>query len=176
MNNVDPLWGLFFVIYKCTIGFAVVQVIVSVFIQQTFKIAARDDDIMIQEKMAASAATLGSLEKLFDHLDAFRDGRVSRQEWDTTITSSRIKAWFKAMDIDVHDVEELYEILDDGSGSMKKDDFIKAMKRIKGPAKSVDLLELATDTKRLKQLVDSMRNDLATLVSQSAQVTVGTAF
>merc|ERR1719412_2238018 len=49
MNSVSPLWGIFFIAYKCTMGFAVVQVITSVFIQQTFKLAARDEDIMIKE-------------------------------------------------------------------------------------------------------------------------------
>merc|ERR1719414_2931720 len=50
MNNVNVLWGIFFIVYKCTMGFCVLQVITSVFIQQTFKVAARDESIMIKRR------------------------------------------------------------------------------------------------------------------------------
>merc|ERR1719162_2309224 len=65
MNQVDERWGVFFVVWRCCIGFAVIQVITSVFIQHTFKVANRDADIMIQEKEKASEAYLRHLDGLF---------------------------------------------------------------------------------------------------------------
>ena len=49
MNKVDEWWAVFFLAYKLTVGFAVVQVIISTFIQQTFKTASRDEEVMIKE-------------------------------------------------------------------------------------------------------------------------------
>merc|ERR1712217_618816 len=47
VNNVHATWGCFFILWKCCVGFAVVQVIISVFIQHPFKTASRDENIMI---------------------------------------------------------------------------------------------------------------------------------
>merc|ERR1712048_185607 len=69
MDHVNEWWAFFFLFYKCFIGFAVVQVITSVFIQQTFKVASRDEQVMITEKKSASKAYLKNLERLFQTLD-----------------------------------------------------------------------------------------------------------
>merc|ERR1719330_1428819 len=74
MNNVDTAWGIFFIVWRCGIGFAVIQVITSVFIQHTFKVANRDADIMIKEKQKASEAYLNHLDDLFSSLDESGDG------------------------------------------------------------------------------------------------------
>merc|ERR1719277_2065446 len=50
INNVSELWGFFFIFWRCCFGFAVIQVIASVFIQQTFQVANRDEIIMIKER------------------------------------------------------------------------------------------------------------------------------
>merc|ERR1712241_1316875 len=81
MNHVDPSWGIFFILYKCTVGFAVVQVISSVFIQQTFKVAGQNDTVMINEKLKSSRAVLKSMENLFQRLDESGDGILTREEW-----------------------------------------------------------------------------------------------
>merc|ERR1719512_51017 len=80
MNHVDEAWGIFFILWRCCFGFAVIQVITSVFIQHTFKVASRDDDVMIQEKLMASEAQLKTLEKLFWGIDSSGDGRLSKEE------------------------------------------------------------------------------------------------
>merc|ERR1712113_669843 len=42
VDEVHELFGLFFLIYRCTIGFAVLSVIQAVFIQQTMRAAQFD--------------------------------------------------------------------------------------------------------------------------------------
>merc|ERR1719422_723210 len=77
MNEVNEGWGFFFIVWRCCFGFAVIQVITSVFIQHTFKVANRDQDIMIQEKEKASHAYLKHLDNLFANMDESGDGTIS---------------------------------------------------------------------------------------------------
>merc|ERR1712070_951481 len=37
VNHVNELWGFFFIAWRCCVGFAIIQVITSVFIQRTLK-------------------------------------------------------------------------------------------------------------------------------------------
>merc|ERR1719203_2535093 len=70
MNSVDESWAWFFIIWRSVIGFAVIQVISSVFIQHTFKVASSDEEIMIQAKQQQAATFLRHLDNLFSSLDS----------------------------------------------------------------------------------------------------------
>merc|ERR1712187_755012 len=118
MNNVNEWWAFFFVAYKCSIGFAVVQVISSVFIQQTFKVASRDEEVMITERKNASRAYLKNLERLLQTLDTSGDGIVTRKEFEAVLEDKEVKCWFAAMEVDVGEASQLFNVLDDGDGTI----------------------------------------------------------
>merc|ERR1719277_1066904 len=94
MDHVNEWWAFFFLFYKCSIGFAVVQVITSVFIQQTFKVASRDEEVMITERKTASKAYLKNLENLFRTLDSSGDGVVTRKEFESCLQNKEVGHWF----------------------------------------------------------------------------------
>merc|ERR1712232_313003 len=99
-NEVNQWGSVFFIGYKCTIGFAVVQVILSVFIQQTFKVASRDEEIMIAEKQDSVQAFARNLEHLFGVLDMSGDGAVSHAEFLEMLENPQLKSWFAAIEVD----------------------------------------------------------------------------
>merc|ERR1712232_306024 len=57
MENVAKWYAILFVAYKLSVGFAVIKVITAVFIQQTLKVAANDQDLMIMQKRSQAAKT-----------------------------------------------------------------------------------------------------------------------
>lgn len=153
MNSVDESWGIFFILWRCCFGFAVIQVITSVFIQHTFKVASRDEEIMIQEKEKASVAYLKHLDKLFSNMDESGDGKISRQEFHLALENPRVKHWFGALEIDVSDAPRVFEMLDDGDGEIDKEEFIAGLKKVKGAAQSIDMLALRKDLQRMKTVM-----------------------
>jgi len=163
LNNVDEWWGLFFVLYKCSFGFAVVQVITSVFIQQTFKVASRDEEVMIKERAAATQAYIKSLDRLFNALDESGDGAITWDEFESVLTDEKMKAWFAAIEVDAHELSSLFELLDDGDGQILRDEFIDSIKKLKGPAKSTDLLSLRRECRKLAKHVSLIGDDVAKL-------------
>merc|ERR1712137_1345719 len=110
-NNVSEVWALFFVVYKCSIGFAVVQVILSVFIQQTFKIASLDEEVMIHDKKMQSRAYVKNLEHLFTVLDKSKDGIVTHDEFLVAMRDPVVQTWFAAIGIDALGQLELFDLL-----------------------------------------------------------------
>merc|ERR1719189_3113084 len=136
VNEVGQTWGIFFIVWRCCIGFAVIQVITSVFIQHTFRVASRDEDVMIQEKRKASESYLRHIDNLFTLLDESGDGYISRDEFDSALQQPRVRHWFAALEVDVSDVPKLFQMLEDGDGQVSKEDFIDGLKRVKGAAQS----------------------------------------
>jgi len=112
-NNVSELYSVFFVTYKCVLEFTVVQDILSVFIQQTFKMhAALDEKIMITEKKVQAESAVQNLKHLFEFINKDGNGSVSREECGEAMNDSVVKTWFSAMGVDVTDINELFNLID----------------------------------------------------------------
>jgi len=161
-NEVNEWYSLFFVVYKCSIGFAVVQVILSVFIQQTFKVASLDENVMINEKRLQSLATIRNLDHLFGVLDKSGDGFIDHLEFSVVKSDPVVKMWFSALGVDVVDIDELFTLLDDNHGRISRADFIDGIRAMRGLAKCTDIL----DIKRAIKRVESKLKDLDSGVSR----------
>merc|ERR1712137_94430 len=159
-NHVSEWFGLFFILYKCGIGLAVVQVILSVFIQQTFKIAAQDEEVMITAKANQAAATLKQFTHLFEAMDTNGDGKISSSEFSAVMDSPLVKTWLSALDVDAEQVSELFTLLDDGDGTLAPEEFIAGLKAIKGAAKRTDVLELKHQLQKINSLMIEMRTHI----------------
>lgn len=53
-EHVGEWWCVFSIAHKLSIGFAVIGIINGVFMQETFKVAATDDKLLIRETQAAT--------------------------------------------------------------------------------------------------------------------------
>mmetsp|Transcript_172792 Transcript_172792/g.553917 ORF Transcript_172792/g.553917 Transcript_172792/m.553917 type:complete len:160 (-) Transcript_172792:150-629(-) len=145
-----------------TFGFAVVQVIISVFIQQTFKMASRDEEVMIKERTSAAGAYIRSLERLFNELDESGDGFISWEEFSSVLKNERIKTWFAAMEVDISELPALFEMLDDGDRQIGRDEFITSVKKIKGNSKSMDIPALRSELKRVTKNIGWIKDAMIT--------------
>ena len=148
MDNVNEWWALFLLGYKLTIGFAVVQVIISTFIQQTFKTASRDEEIMIKEKASASKAHEKNFKMLFQKLDESGDGELTVEEFQSAMEDWRVQTWFAAIEVPPEEARTLFGMLDDGDGSIRLEEFVAGVKSLKGNARGSDMLMLKRDMKK----------------------------
>ncbi|CAE8644324.1 unnamed protein product, partial [Polarella glacialis] len=149
VDHVSEWFGLWFIIYRCLVGFAVLNVVNATFVQQTMSVAQQDTEFMIEANEKAMKSYASKLHVLFQELDASGDGLVSWEEFAVLLTDDRLRAFLSAMEIDATDLQGLFEVLGDGSGNISADDFIVGAQRINGPAKNVDMAQLLGIVKRL---------------------------
>ena len=74
VEDVSEWWMIFSLVHKLTIGFAVVGVINSMFIQETFKVAAYDDLLMLLHRDRAQEMHAKKMHGLFAAADTSGDG------------------------------------------------------------------------------------------------------
>lgn len=148
VENVSEWFSVLGVLHKLTVGFAVVGVINAVFIQETFKVAAADDYIMVRNKQKASDLHVQQMHKLFEH--ASKDnaaGEISFQEFQEAMRDETFRTWLAALDIDIQDAERLWKLLEpcgDLRNKITEQDLIKGMSSIRGPARNMDIKSLLT--------------------------------
>eukprot|EP00927_Polykrikos_kofoidii_P020613 TRINITY_DN19820_c1_g1_i1.p1 TRINITY_DN19820_c1_g1~~TRINITY_DN19820_c1_g1_i1.p1 ORF type:complete len:589 (-),score=79.56 TRINITY_DN19820_c1_g1_i1:48-1814(-) len=157
-EKVSEWFAPVFVLLKCIIGFAVVQVITSVFIQQTFKTTARDEDIMKRERDTTAKHVLNSMEKLFAFIDVSNDGYVSREALEVCIQNKTICAWFGHLGIDVTEASTVFSLIDRGDGIVTHNDFIEGLSKVRGTAKSSESFLILRELKHLNKSVSMLKD------------------
>jgi len=137
-------------VHKLTIGFAVVGVINGVILQETFKVAATDDVIMVRQKKKAVEILQKKMQALFRALDHSEDGELSFEEFDVIASHPDVRLWLASMDIETDDMRTLFMLIDvDDGGTVTPDELMKRVPRLRGAARSVDVLAL-------KRMVESL--------------------
>lgn len=150
VNHIGEWMGGAVVAYRCLAGFAVLNVINAVFIQQTLKVAQQDQEIMLRQKERAMDENQANIKELFRELDKSGDGLLSKEELNGLMTNPRLKTWLACLDVGVSDVTMLFDILCQDGEEINAQAFVSRLSSVKGPAKGIDMAQLVAQTARIE--------------------------
>merc|ERR1719240_75384 len=78
-DNVNEYYGFAVLAYKLTIGFGVMRVITGVFINETFRSVASDDELMVVQKKRAQQGHMKKMHNLLERADSSGDSCIQRR-------------------------------------------------------------------------------------------------
>lgn len=142
--ETNEWFTLFFLIYRCVIGFAVLNVVNAVFVQQTLKTASSDEELQFRQKQIEVDRYTRKVRQFFKTIDESGDGSITFDEFSQLVESPKLKFWVSQLELEYHDLLSLFEMMDDGDGEITLDEFIEGAARLKGSAKSIDIWRLET--------------------------------
>jgi len=163
-ESISEWFALFCVCHKLTIGFAVVGVINGVLMQETFKVAATDNTIMVRQKEKAMTTHAQKMKLLFMSCDSSGDGYVEYDEFEEVVSDPGVKTWLASMDLDPSDIDQLFFLIDsngNGDGRISVEELIRGVSRLRGAARSIDMATLLSQQEQLAATMASLRQDLA---------------
>eukprot|EP00929_Paragymnodinium_shiwhaense_P088945 TRINITY_DN4923_c0_g2_i2.p1 TRINITY_DN4923_c0_g2~~TRINITY_DN4923_c0_g2_i2.p1 ORF type:complete len:586 (-),score=129.42 TRINITY_DN4923_c0_g2_i2:124-1881(-) len=135
--------------YQGLVSFAVIKVIEAVFLNETIKLAASNDDLMIMEKNRWEALHEEKVHALFREADESGDGLIDYSEFMMIMSDERVATWLDAMEVEISDPKLVWELLCGFSGMhggssdrLNVHYFVKGFGRLKGSAKSLDTLKM----------------------------------
>jgi len=149
VDHVDEAFSIFFLVYRCMIGFAVLNVVNAVFVQQTMLLANNDEDLAFKQKQKDWALYSKKVKRLFNAIDTSGDGSITLDEFSQLVQSPKLKFWMSQLELEYHDLLGLFEMLDDGDGEIAIDEFLENARRLKGPAKAIDMFRMETKVELL---------------------------
>jgi len=140
-EEVSEWFALYVLLHKFTVGFAVVGVINGVFMQETFKVASTDDIIMVRQRVKAMNLHSKNMRQLFEALDSDSNGKVTDVEFAQLVRYPEVRTWLASMDLHTDDFATLFRLIDeDKDGFITFDEMLGGIGRLKGPARSLDLI------------------------------------
>ncbi|CAJ1367651.1 unnamed protein product [Effrenium voratum] len=159
VENISEWFSMFFLLYRCVVGFALLNVVNAVFVQQTMKTASSDEELAFKQKERDVAMYTRKVKKLFQSMDEGGDGALNLQEFAKLANSPKLKFWMSQLELEYHDLLSLFEFLDNGDGQITLTEFIEGAARLRGSAKAIDVWRLETKMEVLMGEVLSLVRD-----------------
>ncbi|CAJ1351664.1 unnamed protein product [Effrenium voratum] len=170
VESVSEWFSLFFLLYRCILGFAILNVVNAVFVQQTMKTASSDEELAFKQKEKDIAMYTRKVKKLFQTMDQSGDGSLNLAEFAKLVKSPKLKFWMSQLELEYHDLLSLFEFLDNGDGEITLMEFIEGAARLKGHAKALDIWRMETKVEVLFEEVLAMLKADVNSPSTSASV------
>mmetsp|Transcript_104401 Transcript_104401/g.202251 ORF Transcript_104401/g.202251 Transcript_104401/m.202251 type:complete len:466 (+) Transcript_104401:70-1467(+) len=158
IHNVSEIWGNILVFYRCVFGFALMNVIGAVFVQQAMSVQQQDHEIMMLKKRKDSERYISKLSALFHTMDTNGDGQLSRQEFDAVHDDQELKTWMESLDINPDDLQGLFDLLDTGDGFVSSEEFLVGATRVRGTARNIDVATLLVTIGKLERTMERVAN------------------
>eukprot|EP00931_Biecheleriopsis_adriatica_P093717 TRINITY_DN6744_c0_g1_i1.p1 TRINITY_DN6744_c0_g1~~TRINITY_DN6744_c0_g1_i1.p1 ORF type:complete len:1338 (+),score=244.77 TRINITY_DN6744_c0_g1_i1:61-4074(+) len=162
-ENISEWYLIFVLTFKATVGFSVVKVIMGVFLQVTFHVAANDDLILMSSQERAVKLHTKKISKLFEAADQDGNGRLDEEEFEQIMDDPTVVSWLSAMGFEANYVNaaDIYRLLDTaGKGDLTAEEMIRGVSRLKGPASSLNLAILHKDAKEMDQMLSDISCDV----------------
>lgn len=143
-----------FVFYVLFVVFGMLNVLTGVFVDRATELSHLDRDLIVEsQKRKVEEFCLG-LKQIFEEIDSDETGYVSWPEFEFYCGREDVLAYLATMDLNVEETRELFHMLDyRDAGRVNIEDFINGCMRVKGQAKSLDLLHLQEDLMKIKKLL-----------------------
>jgi hypothetical protein len=139
VENVSEALTIFSLLHKVVVGYGMIGIINGVFIQETFKVAATDDLLMMQRKSQASRMHKAKMKSLFQV--ASKGDKISLKRFRKVVKDEEVSQWLSAMEFDVRDnVDQVFDLLNtNNDAQVSLEELSFGVSRLKGSARSLDL-------------------------------------
>jgi hypothetical protein len=166
-ENVDEKFSMFFLVYKLVMGIAVLRVIYGVFLQVVFTCAQSDDAVLIAQKRRKDERYVQKMLGFLKRQRSATPGFLTRDEFLKIIQDPDSRTWLSgSLELDIHDAELLFDLLDiDGDHNISTDEIVSGCFRLKGSARSLDILALTRLTTEVIHKLDRALPSKRTLIS-----------
>lgn len=154
LSHVSPGLVVVAIAYVIFVVFGMLNVLTGVFVDRAAEFSHMDHDIVIESERRKVESLCVALKKLFKEIDVEGHGNVAWEEFNVHCQREDVKAYMGHLELNVEDTLELFRMLDDNANGMVNiDEFINGCLRLKGEAKSLDMLHLQASVNRVKEML-----------------------
>jgi len=162
IGQIDEMFSWFFVLYRVTVSFAVLNIIRAVFIQRTLAVSQTDRDLMIFNTGTTEKFYTSEFHDVFTEM-AGTSEVLNKDKFERGLQRKSIRLWLQALGLSIHDADSVFRIMDkDQDRSLSCDEFVSTLLIMKGPATTLDLFSRSTQvTKDVSEVVRQLSDPMS---------------
>jgi len=150
----------YFAIFAFYVAFCMVgmlNVVTGIFVDSA--VCTRTEDEVVECFKEDEKRTSEEVKRIFKEADKDNSGTLSFQELARHLENPWVKAYFSGLDIDPSEAGIIFTLIDtDGSDSVSIDEFVDGTMKLKGHAKSIDVLSMMFDNVRFMMKFGNLCN------------------
>jgi len=151
MMEVQFWLALFFILFITVGVFIVMNLVTAIIVENAFSIVQGDQESVAKEADEKKRADLKLLSELFMEIDLDGSGELSKEELFGSLKNKKVSQMLDILEMKVSELQETWEVLDDGDGQLTIKEFTDGIRRMKGEAKAKDVADV------IKRLRDTDR-------------------
>jgi len=161
LEKISIFYRVLFCFYIVFVVIGVLNVLTGIFVERACELSGLDRDLVIQSQLLRNEAFLIEMKNVFEEADADSSGTISWDEFKGYLENDRVKAYLSFQQLDAFDARTLFDILNEGNGDgMSIESFIVGCQRLKGVARSVDLVATLQETRSINAKMKSLMRRL----------------
>merc|ERR1712032_308314 len=169
LSHLRPHYTLAFLFYLTFFLFILANTFTSLVVEATMRSSEDDDACMIQQMLEQEKDLVRDFKNLYHTGDTDDSGDISQDEFTQMASDPKTLAWAHTLDLDLGDAEAFFSMLScNGQIKVDPEAFVNGCIRLKGNAKSTDLMSLTFKHNRLSTLCEEQFASLRELLGAPA--------
>jgi len=161
LGEISTGYKLLFVFYILFVVVGVLNVLTGLFVERACELSGLDRDLVVQSRMNREDAFLCEMKDIFEEADADGSGKISWEEFQDYLKKDEVRAYLATQQLDAYDARQLFNILHIGDEEeVGVEEFILGLTRVKGVAKSVDVVALLQETRQVSRKLRSFMSEV----------------
>jgi len=138
------VWFLVFIFYIGVSTIGVMNVVTGIFVDSA--VCTRTEDEVVQNWREDQERTSKEVRRIFQAADKDESGELTLEELMEQLENPWVTAYFSGINIDPNEAKIIFTLMDtNNSGSVTIDEFVDGTMKLKGFAKSVDIMAMMFD-------------------------------
>jgi len=147
--NVGMVYYLMFLVYIAFFMFVIVNTLTSLFIETMIENASQDHAMVVHHELAKKAKYVEQLEEIFSNMDADGSGTLGYEEVCECFADPSVMAFATSLGIPSTEMAQFWTLISDaGKADVDIDSFVSGCMKLRGAAKSIDLVTLMQQNSR----------------------------
>lgn len=153
-DHVGEFWALVIIVYRCLFCSAVVKVITALFITETYRVLADDDDLAKMKDQREKRVFARKARKIMAMIGRWHTGTLQKKHVDALLDDEEVADHITPLGFETQDLRTLFWLLENGTNEVELGHFLARMGKFKGAASK---LEIAANMKLLHNLHQDIR-------------------
>jgi len=161
----DPLltlgWSTFgiFLLYVALFMFVMANAVTAIFVSSADEYAKKDEQNMIADQLAAKRNYMDQVNELYEEMDSDNSGEVTRSEFLKFMSDPRMATFASSLNIEPVEMNQFFDVLSGrGKNPVDLETFVDGCIRLRGPARSMDVVDLILRQSSLAHEVTYIRS------------------
>merc|ERR1712137_525881 len=153
--SMSKMHGFMFLMFFVFVVMGLLNVVTGLFVENACAIVEKDRARVLDSVAEEEDAFKAGMTEVFHLMDIDGTGHLDMEELKNTLENEDTRLLLASHGLPCRNALQLFTLLDeDGTGKIKLDAFLDGCGWLKGPSKSIDVMSLRLEMRRVLSLID----------------------